>query len=195
MIANQLPHLANLYFLRRFPQAKLNKTQQVILCGLGVQRKSVKQLAEELEHLLCPDGGLQGSRKHQSTLGAKSCIDGTFWNSGRLSGGSGSGDPSVKLRLKEDGEAESGGQSSNGWARRIRGLLFVIIRELVKSLDEIIKTTGDGSNRHELKSMLKKNETTLPLPQNTSDVEMMDIGEGEQNEDSSDDDEVELVIR
>ncbi|VDO05719.1 unnamed protein product [Rodentolepis nana] len=192
MISDQLPQLANLYFLRRFPQAKLNRTQQVILCGLGVQRKSVEQLAEELEHLLGPDGGLQSSRKHQSTLGAKSCMDGMFWNSGRLSGGSGSGDPSVKRRLKEDGEAESGGQSSNGWARRIRGLLFVIIRELVKSLDEIIKTTGDGSNLHELKSMLKKNETTLPLPQNTSDVETMDIGEGEQNGASSDEDEAEL---
>ncbi|VDL58540.1 unnamed protein product, partial [Hymenolepis diminuta] len=192
MVADQLPQLANLYFLRRLPQAKLNKTQQVILCGLGVQRKSVDQLAEELERLIGPDGGLQVTRQHQSTLAANIGADGTFWNSGRIGGGGGSADPTVNRKLKDDGEARSGSQPSSGWARRIRGLLFVIIRELVRSLDEILKTSGGEGNLHELKSMLKENELTLPLPQNTSDVEMVDAEGAEEKRASSDDEEVEL---
>lgn len=144
-----------------------------------------------MERLIGPDGGLQVAHQHQSTLAANTGADGTFWNSGRIGGG-GSAGPTVNRKLKDDGEARSGSQPSSGWARRIRGLLFVIIRELVKSLDEILKTSGGEGNLHELKSMLKENELTLPLPQNTSDVEMMDAEEAEQKGASSDDEEVEL---
>ncbi|KAM7535208.1 hypothetical protein Aperf_G00000091521 [Anoplocephala perfoliata] len=181
MVADQLPQLADLYFLRRFPHAKLNKTQQVILCGLGVQRKSVDQLAEELERLLGPDGGLRGIRQHQSTLASNTGADGTFWNSGRTD------DNGPKRKLKDDGESRSD-QPSRGWARRIRGLLFVIVRELVKSLDETLKASDEEEQMHELKS-IRKNEPTKSTPYNSSDVKM----EEKNGDDSpSSDEEAEL---
>ena len=34
MVADQLPQLANLYFLRRFPHVKLNRTQQASVIDL-----------------------------------------------------------------------------------------------------------------------------------------------------------------
>lgn len=140
----------------------------MILCGLGVQRKSVDQLAEELERLLGPDGGLQGTRQHQSTLSSNTSADGEFWNSGRTGG---NGPAVAKRKLKNDGDSSSG-QPSSGWARRIRGLLFVVIKELVKSLDESLKESGDDEQVHELKSMLRTNEPTQLIPHITSDVEM-----------------------
>ncbi|KAL5109575.1 RNA cytidine acetyltransferase [Taenia crassiceps] len=147
MVADQLPQLANLYFLRRFPHVKLNKTQQVILCGLGVQRKSVEQLAEELERLLGVNGGLQGTKQRQSLVAGG--VDGAFWSSGVETTSAGG---LAKRRLRVDGQASTD-QPSGGWARRIRGLLFVIIRELVKSLDESLKTTEDAGQSHLGKTM------------------------------------------
>ncbi|VDM16110.1 unnamed protein product [Hydatigera taeniaeformis] len=157
MVADQLPQLANLYFLRRFPHVKLNKTQQasqtfnVILCGLGIQRKSVEQLSEELERLLGVDGGLQGIKQRQSVAG----VDGFFWSS-RVETTSAGG--LVKRRLRDDGQLSTD-QPSRGWTRRIRGLLFVIIRELVKSLDETLETAGDDVQPYQLWNDGESNES------------------------------------
>lgn len=110
----------------------------MILCGLGVQRKSVERLAEELERLLGVDGGLQGTKQRQSLIAEG--VDGAFWSSGVETASVGG---LAKRRLRVDGQASTD-QPSGGWARRIRGLLFVIIRELVKSLDESLKAAEDA---------------------------------------------------
>lgn len=93
-----------------------------------------------MERLLGPDGGLRGTRENQSAIAAGGGEDGAFWDSRR-------GDPTsagrlVKRRLKGDGQANPE-QPSSSWTRRIRGLLFVILRELVKSLDESVKTVDN----------------------------------------------------
>ncbi len=41
MVADQLPELANLFFLRRFPGVKLNKTQQVSFCEARFSRQKI----------------------------------------------------------------------------------------------------------------------------------------------------------
>ncbi|XP_071515757.1 RNA cytidine acetyltransferase isoform X3 [Panulirus ornatus] len=49
LIADILPALSHLYFLRKIPDFKLKPLQAAILCGIGVQRKAVLTLASELE--------------------------------------------------------------------------------------------------------------------------------------------------
>lgn len=49
LIADILPALSHLYFLRKIPDFKLKPLQAAILCGIGVQRKAVPTLASELE--------------------------------------------------------------------------------------------------------------------------------------------------
>uniref|UniRef100_A0A5K3F4M6 RNA cytidine acetyltransferase n=3 Tax=Mesocestoides corti TaxID=53468 RepID=A0A5K3F4M6_MESCO len=178
MVADQLPELASLYFLRRLPSVKLNKTQQVILCGLGVQRKSVDQLAAELERLLGTEGGMRGA-KQQQTGGD----DGSFWNSGHQK------PRHTSKKLKVDGQ-ESVDQPSTGWARRIRGLLFVIMRELVKSLDDALKASGEDF-KPQIKSLVYRDETTPSLLDASapSDEEMREL-KAEDDDDGSDDAEL-----
>ena len=100
-----------------------------------------------MERLLGPDGGIQGTRQHQSTLAAGGGQDGAFWDSRR--GDSASANRLLKRRLKGDGQANSE-QPTNSWTRRIRGLLFVIMGELVKSLDATLATSNNAASSHQV---------------------------------------------
>lgn len=179
MVADQLPQLAILYFLRRFPHVKLNKTQQVILCGLGVQRKSVEQLAEELDRLLGVDGGLQGNRQRQSLVTG---VNGAFWNS-RVEVTSVGG--LAKRRLRVDGQTSTD-QPSGGWARRIRGLLFVIIHELVKSLDESLKAAEDDGQPYQGETVSGLLSASAPSNLGTRDLNASKSDDDEEEEGEAD---------
>ncbi|XP_042231993.1 RNA cytidine acetyltransferase-like [Homarus americanus] len=48
LIADIVPALARLYFLKKIPDFKLKPVQAAILCGTGVQRKSAQTVASEL---------------------------------------------------------------------------------------------------------------------------------------------------
>ncbi|XP_045614608.2 RNA cytidine acetyltransferase isoform X1 [Procambarus clarkii] len=48
LIADLVPALARLYFLKKIPDFKLKPLQAAILCGVGIQRKPVQTIAAEL---------------------------------------------------------------------------------------------------------------------------------------------------
>ncbi len=100
------------------------------------------QLAGELERLLGADGGLQAAKQQQMQKAAGGGDDGAFWSSGAAN----TKQSHQSKKLKNDGEEATGGdQPASGWARRIRGLLFVIMRELVKALDGVLKAAGESA--------------------------------------------------
>ncbi|KAL7054148.1 hypothetical protein AAHC03_026501 [Spirometra sp. Aus1] len=149
MVSDQLPELATLYFLRRFPDVRLNKTQQVILVGLGLQRKSAEQLSAELEQLL----GAEGTGSISQTRSD----EGSSWHVKQQN-----------LDAKRPKPASGTDQEAtplSGWARRIRGLLFVTMRELVRSLDERLQADGTRPPS-QFQSLLKKGNVNASLAAN-----------------------------
>nr|VZI46128.1 unnamed protein product [Spirometra erinaceieuropaei] len=176
MVSDQLPELATLYFLRRFPDVRLNKTQQVILVGLGLQRKSAEQLSAELEQLL----GAEGTGSISQTRSD----EGSSWHVKQQN-----------LDAKRPKPASGTDQEAtplSGWARRIRGLLFVTMRELVRSLDERLQADGTRPPS-QFQSLLKKGNVNASLAANvaSSDVEMEEAAEHGEEEEEADDDEEE----
>ncbi|KAL3313470.1 N-acetyltransferase 10, partial [Cichlidogyrus casuarinus] len=144
VVADLCPRLADLYFSRQLPQVRLNKTQQTILLALGLQRKTVDRLASEFHRLL---GSVEGTALHSSTVQHKlkneaadaSAIVSSF-----------SAPENVEAASQNDSLFSDTSLDTNllygGWPKRIRGLLFVIMRELNQAVEEIKK---DSSSQEE----------------------------------------------
>ncbi|VEL20703.1 unnamed protein product, partial [Protopolystoma xenopodis] len=113
----------------------------VVLLGLGLQQKSVDQLAGEFDRILSPESGdLASSRilgeqdnKLGDTLGLGSFV----------------GSPNFKLGTASDAVL-SGFVSSNQtlalvspWVKRIRGLLYVILCELTNCINAVLGKISD----------------------------------------------------
>ncbi|TPP65668.1 N-acetyltransferase 10 protein [Fasciola gigantica] len=133
VISDLLPNVARLFFDNRLPEVRLNKTQQVILLGLGLQHKTVERLSSEFTRLL-GDSNSTNRTVHEREAADASAIMARLEDSNTrdccssISGGLSS---SLRPKTAESSTTNSG----TGWARRIRGLLFVIVRELAgKSL-------------------------------------------------------------
>lgn len=169
MVSDQLPELATLYFLHRFPDVRLNKTQQVILVGLGLQRKSAEQLSGELEKLL----GAEGT----GSISQSRSDEGSAWQVKQQN--------REAKRPKLTSGADQEAAPLFGWARRIRGLLFVTMRELVRSLDETLKADGTQP-ASQFQSLLKKGNVNASLAadaaSSSSDVEMEEAAEEDEDE-------------
>ncbi|TGZ57202.1 hypothetical protein CRM22_009984 [Opisthorchis felineus] len=137
VVSDLLPRLAHLYFNRRLPEVKLNKTQQVILLGLGLQHKTVERLAAEFGRLL------GDSAKTRTTDYSRSADTGVVLaQAEEKKMDSTSGLTATAHRAAHDLDVQDKTPDS-GWTKRIRGLLFVLVRELVRSLDSIV---GSSSN-------------------------------------------------
>ncbi|KAG5447438.1 N-acetyltransferase 10 [Clonorchis sinensis] len=137
VVSDLLPRLAHLYFNRRLPEVKLNKTQQVILLGLGLQHKTVERLAAEFGRLL------GDSAKTRTTDCSRSAdTDVVLAQAEENKMDSTSGLTATAHRAAHDLDVQDKTPDS-GWTKRIRGLLFVLVRELVRSLDSIVGSSSE----------------------------------------------------
>ncbi|CAH8567697.1 unnamed protein product [Dicrocoelium dendriticum] len=131
VVSDLLPRLAGLYFDKRLPSVRINKTQQIILLGLGLQHKSVERLASEFATLLGSGSDTALEKRHRLPG-----INVPLLQTEKvkpISGGLASFEMGGKLN-------KPGVSNTTGWAKRVRGLLFVVVRELVQSLDAIVGT-------------------------------------------------------
>ncbi|KAF5397575.1 RNA cytidine acetyltransferase [Paragonimus heterotremus] len=138
VVSDLLPRLAQLYFAKRLPEVRLNKTQQVILLGLGLQYKTVERLATEFTRLL---GGCMSKPMDRCAADNSATMLAQANEAHLNSSGVSSFDRSAVGVERQTQQKESALPDTTvnvGWSKRIRGLLFVIVRELVRALDVIL---------------------------------------------------------
>ncbi|CAH8479368.1 unnamed protein product [Heterobilharzia americana] len=140
LVNDLLPLLAQVYFQRRLPNVRLNKTQQVILLGMGLQHKTVERLSSEFDRLLgdsaCPQIRVSGLARSDDAVYS-------VLNSLEEKGDS----SACKVNSDSFANKKKGPDTGihTGWAKRILGLLFVIVRELTKSLDAILESKSSSA--------------------------------------------------
>ncbi|VDN38369.1 unnamed protein product [Dibothriocephalus latus] len=91
-----------------------------------MQRKSADQLSGELEKLM----GAEGT----GSISQSRSDEGSSWQIKQQN--------REAKRPKPTSGTDQEAAPLSSWARRIRGLLFVTMRELVRSLDETLKADG-----------------------------------------------------
>ncbi|VDP92208.1 unnamed protein product [Echinostoma caproni] len=143
VISDLLPNLARLFFGNRLPGVRLNKTQQVILLGLGLQHKTVERLASEFNRLLGDSNSVEKGMPNRQAADASAILarleDTNTTDCGTLE--------TVSSSLRPKDTESPGG---TGWAKRIRGLLFVMVRELVRSLEQIVRSREKNEHMNTL---------------------------------------------
>lgn len=174
VVSDLLPRLASLYFDKRFPKMRMNKTQQTILLGLGLQHKTVERLASEFAAIM--GSGSHNLLEKQRRLPGVSV---SLLQTEKVRPASGGLDAFESCRKPND----SGVNGTTGWAKRVRGLLFVIVREMVQSLDAIFAA----------KPPCSVNAVTLPLNSTKSSMHGNAISSFERSDKSSDSEIDELV--
>ncbi|CAH8440187.1 unnamed protein product [Schistosoma turkestanicum] len=162
LVNDLLPRLAQIYFQRRLPNVRLNKTQQVILLCMGLQHKTVEQISSEFNRLL------GDSARPQIRVSGFSRSDDAVYSvlnslkeKGDLSGSTFNTDTFDHKKKGPDTGVNS------GWTKCILGLLFVIVREHIKSLDAIL--VSENKSRME-----SKKETINEHLQPVIDVHLKD---------------------
>ncbi|CAH8830455.1 unnamed protein product [Trichobilharzia szidati] len=194
LINDLLPRLAEIYFRRRLPNARLNKTQQVILLGMGLQHKTVDRLSSEFDRLLgeasCRQVRVSGiTRPDDAVYSVLNSLE----DKGDKSSCKVSSDSFANRKKGPDTGV------STGWTKRILGLLFVIVRELTKSLDSILGSKGDNISQSK-RNILSENVlpvteadlqdgkyAELRIDDDASDSEESEKCNGSQSDDCSDD--------
>lgn len=112
----------------------------------------MERLASEFTRLL-GDSNTTSKTVHEREAADASSIMARLEES-NATGGSGSvsgGLDMLSSSMRPKTTTESNITSSPGWAKRIRGLLFVLVRELVRSLDRILGST-ESKEKHVLAS-------------------------------------------
>ncbi|KAF6776858.1 hypothetical protein AHF37_05375 [Paragonimus kellicotti] len=153
--------------------------------GLGLQYKTVERLATEFTRLL---GGCVSKPMDRCAADNSATMLAQADEARLNSNGVSSFDRSVVGVERQNQQKESALPDTTvnvGWSKRIRGLLFVIVRELVRALDVILgskeTTTNTGGFTNDQSSQLLdstvKGQITLTMEP------------GERASDSSDDDE------
>ncbi|CAH8470216.1 unnamed protein product [Schistosoma curassoni] len=194
LVNDLLPRLAQIYFQRRLPNVRLNKTQQVILLCMGLQHKTVEQISSEFSRLL------GDSTRPQIRVSGLARPDDAVYSI--LNSLKEKCDPSGSTSsIDSFGHKKKGPDTgvTSGWTKCILGLLFVIVREHIKSLDSILaserkcgieskKNTIDGQLQPVMDVDLKDgNYAALRVDENT--LSESDEDKSEEYENSLSDDE------
>ncbi|VDO68319.1 unnamed protein product [Schistosoma mattheei] len=193
LVNDLLPRLAQIYFQRRLPNVRLNKTQQVILLCMGLQHKTVEQISSEFSRLL------GDSTRPQIRVSGLARPDDAVYSI--LNSLKEKCDPSGSTSsIDSFGHKKKGPDTgvNSGWTKCILGLLFVIVREHIKSLDSILaserkcgieskKNTIDGQLQPVIDVDLKDgNYAALRVDENT--LSESDEDKSEEYENSLSDD-------
>ncbi|VDP01040.1 unnamed protein product [Schistosoma margrebowiei] len=197
LVNDLLPRLAQIYFQRRLPNVRLNKTQQVILLCMGLQHKTVEQISSEFSRLL------GDSTRPQIRVSGLSRPDDAVYSV--LNSLKEKCDPSGSTSsIDSFGHKKKGPDTgvNSGWTKCILGLLFVIVREHIKSLDSILaserkcgieskKNTIDGQLQPVIDVDLKDgNYAALRVDENNLSESDEDKSEEYENSLSDDDSDI-----
>ncbi|KAH8851293.1 RNA cytidine acetyltransferase [Schistosoma japonicum] len=135
LVNDLIPRLAQIYFQKRMPNVRLNKTQQVILLCMGLQHKTVEQISIEFTRLL------GDSARPQIRVSDISRSDDAVYSILNSLKEKSDLSPSI-FNTDSVGRKKKGPDTgvNSGWTKCILGLLFVIVREHIKSLDAIVES-------------------------------------------------------
>ncbi|CAL8078289.1 unnamed protein product [Calicophoron daubneyi] len=199
VISDLLPTLARLFFEKRLSDVRLNKTQQVILLGMGLQYKTVERLACEFNRLLGEGTGGSSKDTDRKQLEDASMILARV-EEANISSTSASVELGTKSSLKHKGPDTN---VTTGWTKRIRGLMFVFVRELVRGLDRISEANTPTKSKTaavnvqlntEGDSLVAGGHVALTLDETRLDAESSDDDEMEEEQSDEEDDKKDGLV-